>query len=231
MKVSLEIEPIYLIDRNIAPKITGFLYKMLDNDKGLHNSRSLFSISTIQGQSEINKEGLISYKKGGKIFLGAHDPGILEKILINIQKNPNITKDIKISAICMEETPKFKESHILNVRSQIWLYRDFYDENKVKVKRTYYTYKDKEANETLNYNARNKLKDAGLESCELELKFNTDYPNKSVPPLFHYKDSKKHLKIKGSFCPVIATGDREAIEFLWNVGLGCGTAMTLGNVK
>jgi len=70
------------------------------------------------------------------------------------------------------------------------------------------------------------MKKAGLKSEGVSVRFDKNYDR----PI-RKKITYKGIGNKGSICPVVVEGNKEAVAFAWDVGIGNSTGIGFGALK
>ncbi len=186
----------------------------------VHDKLSLYSFSWLKKGKQEGKKGL-NFINGSQYFISCFDSQIIKKIIQSIQTDNDFGWGMKIISMSLEKEPVFNNEHSFSLGSPVFIKRPRSGEKDAK----FYFYNDSEANIFLTQTLSNKLKQAGLPSDSIEVKFDKSYANP------HIKGSTyKGIKNKGSMCPVIIKGTPEQLAFAWNVGIGNSTGIGFGSL-
>lgn len=215
MRLNFRLSPnTELIPFNYQQLLIGAFHKWLGKNK-IHDEISLYSLSWLKG-GDITKEGF-NFPNGAEWFISFWDNNIGKKLVEGITKDPFLFNGLSVTEIVIQEDPSFSNYEKFYVASPVLIRK--YDENK---KAEHLTFRNDEAGKYLTDSLKKKMVKAGLDH-EVSVSFDKDY-----------SDAKTKMVVindiynRASFCPVIISGDPEAILFAWNVGIGHSTGCCFG---
>ena len=194
--------------------LIGAFHKWMGENK-IHDKISLYSLSWLQGGKMI-KDGF-DFPSGAKWFISFWDEDIGKQLIMSAMREPDVCCGMAVSEIQIQETPEFSEKERFTTASPILIRK--YDE---KRRAKHLTYNDEEADAYMTETLRKKLKQAGIEA-EAKTCFDKSYYNSKTKLV-----EINGIKNRANFCPVIVEGDKEAVKFAWNVGIGHSTGCGFG---
>ena len=215
MRINLKISPTKeLIYFNYQSKLTGAFHKWLGQNEQ-HGRTSLYSFSQLMG-GKANNDGIM-FEKGTSMFVTAHDPDIINKVIKGIQIDNYLFAGMKVEEIQILRPPNLiGQSNFYN-GSPILIRKDIGNYFK------FLYYNDAEANDMLMEYIRIKMDIAGIRDNTLSIKFDKYYPKPRIK-MITYKEKKN----KASICPVIIKGKVRSKQFILDVGLGACTGIGFG---
>lgn len=199
-------------------KLVGAFHKWLGHNSK-HDTISLYSLSWLQGG---RKRGSgLEFENGAEWFVSAIDPELLQDLIRGIQQDARLAFGMKVREVQIQPEPAFTEGGRFWVQSPVLVKR-----NEENGRSKFYLYTDEKADVLLTETLRSKLEKANLSHLQLTAAFDRSYPQARTK-LVDYNG----IKIKGNLCPVILTGDPQALAFAWNVGVGNSTGIGFGALK
>lgn len=207
-----------LINFNYQPLLTSCIHKWMGKDNTQHGNVSLYSFSWLQNVDVVN-DG-IKVKDGSFFFISFYDTDLLKTVLKNIINEPEMFSGARVLDIQIRETPHFYEKERFFLASPVLIKR--FDEEK----NTHYTFADSNTEELLTETLITKAKLAGLNTNNLKVYFDKEYPNPKTKII-----SYKGIQNKVNICPIIIEGSPEIIAFAWDVGIGNSTGIGFGALK
>ncbi|MBZ0179192.1 MAG: CRISPR-associated endoribonuclease Cas6 [Melioribacteraceae bacterium] len=181
----------------------------------IHDEVSLYSMSWLQN-GKMDENGF-NFPNGAFWFISFWDELVAKELIEKSMKDPEVCCGMNVSEIQIQENPNFGNKERFIAASPIFVRK--YEKD---FKAVHLTVKDAEANHYLNETLQTKLKKANLD-FNVSVRFDENYLNPKTK-LVKIKD----VESRANFCPVIAKGDPEAIQFLWNVGAGHSTGSGFG---
>lgn len=186
----------------------------------IHDKLSLYSFSWLKKGEQKGVKGL-NFANGSQYFISCFDNNLIRQIIKSIQSDNDFGWGMKITSLNLEEEPNFDTEHSFFVGSPVFIKRPRLEKKGSK----FYFYDDAEANIFLTQTLVNKLKQAGLPSSNIEVKFDKSFSNPLTKGNLY-----KGVKNIGSVCPVIIKGTPEQLAFAWNVGVGNSTGIGFGSL-
>ncbi|WP_337042600.1 CRISPR-associated endoribonuclease Cas6 [Emticicia sp. 17c] len=186
----------------------------------IHNKQSLYSFSWLKNGEQRGEKGLM-FTNGSQYFISCFDNNLIKQIIKSIQADNDFGWGMKIISLSLEKEPTFNTEHSFSVGSPVFIKRLQLESKNSK----FYFYNDIEANLFLTQTLTNKLKQAGLPSSDIEVRFDESFPNPHIKGCMY-----KGVKNKGSICPIIIKGTPEQLAFAWNVGVGNSTGIGFGSL-
>lgn len=200
---------------NYQHQLTGALHKWLGQND-LHDKISLYSFSWLRGKAE-RIDGGLNFPNGAKWFISFWEEGHAQQLVKGILDNPILFKGLQVKEVQIQETPDFGSSYRFKIASPFLLRLNQDDGS-----RKHLTTKDTEAVSLLNDRFASKMKQANL-NCKVKIRFDEQYSHPKTKLV-----TIKGTKLKTNICPIIIEGDKEALKFAWNVGVGELTGSGLG---
>lgn len=205
---------------NYQHLLTSALHKWLGRDNSYHGTESFYCFSWLQNVS-VTKKG-IDLTPNSYFFVGSYDPLFIKKLMRGILENPTFFNGSRVKDLQIIENKEFSNSERFLLASPLFLKRKTSDRSKVE----HAVFSDRDFNQLLTENFKNKLEKAGLDSSAVNLEIDTNNP-KNKTKLINYKG----VFNRANFCPVIIQGTREQIYFAWCTGLGHSTGIGFGALK
>ena len=196
------------------PTLVGAIHKWLGTND-LHDSPSLYSFSWLSG-GKGNKRGL-NFPNGASFFISSFDENFIRQLIKGIRQEPEINFGLCVREVILQETPEFGSQAYFKVASPVLAKRRVGEEEK------HFLYTEPETDNLLTQTLQTKLKEAGISTENVYVRFDRDYPLAKVK-----KVNYKRIGNKASMCPVIVEGSPEQIAFAWNVGIGSSTGIGFG---
>lgn len=209
-----EIVPFNYQERQVSK-----LHYWLGNNE-VHDKLSLYSFSWLKNGKQEDKKGL-NFNNGSQYFISCFDSNLIKQIIKGIQSDNDFGWGMKIVSLSLEKEPVFDEYHSFSVASPVFIKRPRLDEKKSK----FYFYNDADSNLFLTQTLVKKLKQAGLPSNNIDVRFDESFPNPHIKGCIY-----KGVKNKGSICRIIIKGTPEQLAFAWNVGVGNSTGIGFGSL-
>lgn len=186
----------------------------------LHDKLSLYSFSWLKNGKQEGDKGL-NFANGSHYFISCFDNSIIRQIIKSIQSDNDFGWGMKIVSLSIEKEPNFESEYSFSVGSPVFIKRPNPEEKKSK----FYFFNDAEANLFLTQTLIKKLKQVGLPSNNIEVKFDESFLNPIIKGSIY-----KGIKNKGSVCSIIIKGTPEQLAFAWNVGVGNSTGIGFGSL-
>lgn len=207
-----------LIPFNYQQLLTGTIHKWLGKNNDIHGNSGKFCFSWLQNTTAL-KDGLnLSYN--AYFFISALDENIIKRIIKGIIEDAYMFCGIKVKDVQIVSTPVFGSSTRFILASPVLL--KWKDGNFVR----HVTINNKDFEEVLNLNFRNKLQRAGISDTDFKI---------SLDPDIHCRKTKmvvyKGIENKASLTPIIIKGSQEQIAYAWCVGIGNSTGIGFGALK
>lgn len=203
---------------NYQHQLTGALHKWLGENE-LHDKISLYSFSWLRGKAE-RVDGGLHFPNGANWFISFWESKYGSDLIQGIVDKPEVMYGMEVDEVKISKTPSFEREQRFKVASPVLVRKNEDDE-----KRKHLTFKDEDVDEYLSRTVNKKIKEAGLKSSQLDVRFDKTYHNPKTK-LIHLKGTK----LRANFCPVIIKGDAKAIEFAWTVGIGELTGSGFGSL-
>lgn len=206
-----------IIPFNHQPLLTGAIHKWLGKNNE-HGEVSLYSFSQLLSGKKVS-DGL-KFELGSSFFFSSYDPTLIKKMIVGIQKDPEIFYGLKVSEITLQTDPDFADRELFFVASPIFIKR------KIGDKVDHILFDDPRASGYLKETLITKMNIAGMIDETLDIMFDTSY-QKAGTKLIAYNN----VKNRANWCPVIIKGKQETKLFAWNVGVGNSTGIGFGAIK
>ena len=205
---------------NYQQSLVGAFHKWLGENE-LHSDTSLYSLSWLKGgRMRKDKKGL-EFKSGATFCISSPLQELHKLAVQGIFTDQEIRWGMKVGEVAMRPTPKFESRHRFLLNSPVLIKRKEEDRRHQR----YYFYTDVEADQLMTRTLYTKMKMMNLEG-DIRLSFDKDYTHPKIR-----KTTFNQIDIKASMCPVIAEGDPELIQFVWDVGVGNSTGIGFGGVR
>lgn len=208
-----------LVPFNYQNKIVGTLHKWLGENEE-HNLMSLYSFSWLHGS--VREQNGLNFPKGASWFISFYDAIKVKKIVLDIQKNPEMFAGMRVVDVVIEETPDLSSRELFYLGSPIFIKRAVTPGGEIK----YYTFNDVQSAELMTKTLIHKMEIAGLPLDEtLDISFDLTYAKKKIK-FINYRG----IRNKANLCPVYIKGKPETKAFAWNVGIGNSTGIGFGSI-
>ena len=206
-----------IVPFSYQPNLVGAFHKWL-GPNAEHDQLSLYSLSWLS-DAKVLAKGL-RFRNGTTWFISSPDINLIKRVLSGIQQDPAVAFGMQVAEVWLQEPPRFPETAAFKVVTPVLVKRR--GEEGVK----HYSYSDDGVDDLLTETMRNKLKRMGMEDKEVSVRFDRTYatPKQKV---VEYKG----VRNKANVCPVIISGDREAVAFAWEVGVGNCTGIGFGALQ
>jgi len=219
MRLYLRLSPNReMIPFNYQYLLTGCVHKWIGKNNDEHGNRSLYCFSWLQN-THADKNG-ISLNRDSYFFISAHHVDFIKRVMKGILSSPDVFCGSKVVGIQIKETPQFSGEEQFFLNSPVLIRK------RVDEKTKHVTFKDRDFEDLLTENLKNKLKSAHLPSENVSIKIDKDYACPQTK-LVDYKG----IKNRTTWAPVIIKGMPEQIAFAWQVGLGQSTGIGFGAIK
>ena len=205
-----------VIPFNYQPILTGAFHKWLGRNKE-HGEVSLYSFSWLNGKAV--KEGLL-INGYSKFFISSYDNSILQRVIKGIRTDNQITNNLNVCEIIIQDDPKFGNEAVFYCASPVFVKR-MKDDREIHI-----TWKDQDSDLCLTETLRRKLRKAGLSDDGVSVRFDRNYHSPKTKVIYYNKVGNRV-----NVCPVIVKGTPEQIAFAWNVGVGNSTGIGFGALK
>ena len=217
MRIHLKIQPTCrVIPFNHQHLLVGTIHKWLGWNKE-HGQISLFSFSRMD-HAKATVEGL-KFENGSSLFISAHDPNVIKKLVTGIKANPTMFHDLVVREIIVQENPDFSDRELFLVGSPVFIKRR--EGQNIE----HILYNDARSSKYLIETLKTKMKVVGLDDETIDITFKTDYPNVTTK-----KINYNGIENRTSWCPVVIKGKSETKLFAWNVGIGNSTGIGFGSI-
>ncbi|GAA4847394.1 CRISPR-associated endoribonuclease Cas6 [Algivirga pacifica] len=207
------------VPRHHLKKLKGTIHKWIGG-RDYHGELGAFSFSKLNGGVSFSKD-FLTYPKGAFWFISSPDTAFIKRVIRGIQEDPSMFFGLEVEEIQLLKDPEFKKEVRFLADSPIL----------VKKKRTenrgvdHLTFQDPEADEIMTNLMKRKLKSVGL-TDEIQITFDRSYQGANTTVVVY-----NGVKNKCSICPVIISGNPEAIAYAWNVGVGNSTGTGFGAIR
>lgn len=200
--------------------LVGTLQKWLgEND--MHGKSISYSFSRLNGGKLVSELNSILFADWANMFVSAHDPELIRRMLAGIRQDPEMFKSLCIREVTVIEDPDMTDREIFFPASPILLKRWREDNGFDHI-----VYTDEAANALLTENLRKKLQAVGIDDPTATASFVPDQ-GKAKVMLIDYRG----VKNKASWCPIRIIGNAETKLFAWNAGIGNSTGIGFGAIK
>jgi len=208
-----------LFSYNYQNRLTGAIHKWLGADNPYHGKPALHSFSALNGGYSVESRGL-RFPEGARWFISAFDPEFIKRLILGIQRDPNIMEDMAVREIMIQEDPLFGAARVFKVGSPVLV------KQKLPEGRAHHcVFSEKSADELLTNTLRTKLTEASISSDGIRVEFLRDHPGARAK-VIHYDG----IKNRANFCPVAIFGTPAQLQFAWNVGIGNSTGIGFGSL-
>lgn len=215
MRVHLKLTPNRtLIPFDHLPSVVGAIHKWLGVN-ALHDAPSLYSFSWLAG-GKSNVHGL-NFPNGASFFISSFDDRLVRQLIRGIKEDPTLNFGLVVREVILQETPDFGSKAYFKVASPVLAKRRIEEGEK------HFLYNEPETDSLLTQTLQTKLREAGLRTEGVSVRFDRDYPLAKVK-----KVNYKRIGNKASLCPVIVEGSPQQVAFAWNVGIGSSTGIGFG---
>lgn len=214
-----------------AQPLASVFNSWLGNNNAHHSALSLYSLGWIQSARSHKRPDGFEFPMGAHWFLSAPDTpqgqSLLEQIIEATSRFPQFLFGMEIVETSAQSTPDFSERHNFRVGSPVFIRGDQDEERDLHV-----LWDHPRADELLTRTLRHKLDAAGLshlsESASVSFDQSYAYPKSKL--IWIKEGNGKPFRKRASFCPVVVSGNPEAVKFAWNVGCGGLTGMGFGSL-
>ena len=220
MKIQIKLSPNHSpIPFDYPHKLAGVLHKWLGEANKWHGVRSLYGFSALGGGSM--KDGALDFPAGATWQIGFPEQEGILNMMKGMMMDREVFYGMKVRDVREIAAPDFGMLHRFVVNSPILLRSPRPDGSQEHILWT-----APNADDLLTARARKKLDEAGLLEEPIWVKFDRRYfsPKEKVVTI-------KGIKMKGSICPIEASGSPRALKFLWEVGAGELTGMGFGALR
>lgn len=208
---------------NYYHSLARLFHKMLP-DNEVHSEQSMYSISNLIGKPNINNNKLYFPEHRAEWQVGFFDDDLAQRFMVNVISHPewSDTLDYRVEHIERIRMPVFSSTSTVRftVHSPVFLKKT--DKNgSVR----HIIFSDEDADEILTASVHARLSALGFKPG-IELHFDRSYRNAKTALV-----DIKGIGNRASFCPVIATGSRFEMEFIWACGIGSNTGVGFGALQ
>ncbi len=207
------------VDKYYQPKQKGTLHKWLGGDD-YHGDISLYSFSKLN-KAVYRRNGQIDFPQGAKWFISSQDRNFLERIVEGIQEDPSMFNGLTVESVQLKTDPVFEQTNKFLCASPIFVKQERTQDRGFE----HLTWEDEKSDEVMTDLMKKKLSMAGL-SNDISIAFDRSY-NRANTTLISYRN----IKNRANVCPVIISGDQEAVQFAYNVGVGHSTGIGFGAIE
>lgn len=222
------------IDFNYNALLTQTLHRWLGNNNSYHNGLSLYSVGNLQGGRAHN--GALWFRSGARWHISAPDTSQGEDFLHQVAdaatRSPNVCHGMEVFEVAPQSTPDFGTQHSFRAESPIFIRGDKEGDLDPHI-----LFDNPRANDYLTRTLRHKLDKAGLShlSENARVEFDLSYPAPKtrlirVKENFDKAGERKDFCKRASVCPVIVSGDAQAVQFAWCCGAGNLTGLGFGSL-
>ena len=196
--------------------VNSFIHRALGKDNKYHNTKSDYSISSLQGGKWIKGTDKISIKDRGYITITSLNKDFLDNILIGLYTN-NFHKDIKVCGV------EFIEEFFYNGWNHFATLSPFIiKEHSDK----FLTMEDDDFQQKVKEHLVNKLTKINpkldLSDFDVKIKDNTSHKVKKV--------MVKNVVNRANQCQVSIQCNRKVAELIYNLGIGQSTGSGFGTI-
>ena len=210
--------------------VGAFHRTMGEND--LHDALSLYSLGGLQGGGA--RGAALNFPRGASWFVSAPDTdaghALLSRLAQAALREPRVCCGMEVVQIEAQPTPEFGPRRVFRANTPIFIRGDKEDD-----KDPHILYDDPRATELLTRTLRHKLDKAGLSQFSADIRFDSSYRSPKTHLIFikegfDKEGNRKDFRKRANVCPVIVTGDAEAVKFVWNTGAGNLTGSCFGSL-
>ena len=212
--------------------LAGCLHKWM-GDNHLHDALSLYSVGSLQGGRAENNA--LNFPRGASWHISAPDTEEGHEFLTKIAAVALGTKvcfGMEVFDMHSEATPEFGSRRVFRAQSPVFVGSVQGDDHQ-----THIIYSDPRADAMLTQTLHHKLEKAGLGALRegASVAFDRSYAHPKTKLIWVKQGSTKDgvsrdFQKRASVCPVIVTGNPEAVKFAWCVGAGGLTGMGFGSL-
>lgn len=219
MRIYLHLSPnTEIVPFNYQAALVGAFHRWLgEND--LHDEISLYSLSWLSNSHP--RRGGLDFPGGSTFYVSAPSQQMLAALLEGVQNGWQVRWGMEVKEVTIQRTPEFGEQQRFLVQSPVLIKR----REETGSGYRYYYYSDEEADGFLTETLLHKLRRAGLTE-EASVAFDKSYPAPKTK-MVNYRG----IDIRASACPVIVSGDPQAVAFAWEVGVGNSTGIGFGALR
>lgn len=200
-------------------KLGGVLHKWLGAQNQWHGSRSLYGFGGLSGSGM--KDGGLDFPQGATWQIGFPEQEGIFSLMKGMMMDRAVFYGMKVRDVKELAPPDFGMLHRFVVNSPVLLRQPRPDGSQAHV-----LWHEANANELLTARIRKKLDQVGLVNEPIWVQFDKNYRQAKSKTL-----SIKGIQMKGSVCPIEASGSPRALKFLWEVGAGELTGMGFGALR
>lgn len=207
-----------IVPFNYQYELAKCIHKWFGADNSQHGNMSLFCFSGLQGGTRKN-DGL-QFQHSTSWSFSSIENSLLAQLVEGIQRQPVLFAGLEVRNVMIQEEPEFRSQMRFLATTPVILKKNE-DNGRMK----FLLFSDEEATEALISNLCHKLDVYGKPEWKegLEVRFDTNYDGAKTKLI-----DIKGIKNKGSLCPVIISGQPEAVRFAWHVGVGSNNGMGFG---
>jgi CRISPR-associated endoribonuclease Cas6 len=209
MRIQLKLTPnTQLVPFNHLHELTRRLHHWLGAENSLHDGLSLYSFGWLRGGKK--KGAGLYFPDGATWQISFFSAEATRKLLMGIIRDAELFNGMRVVEVQELPIPHFGGRHRFSADGPVIARQVRQDGSRE------YLYFDSPAADTaLTTTLQHKLKLAGLPTEGASVAFDRSYANPR-----HKLVEIKGIKHKGSLCPVIVSGNPEAVQFAWLVGVG-----------
>ncbi len=219
MRIYLHLSPnTEIVPFDYQASLVGAFHKWLGQNE-LHDDISLYSLSWLSGARKTD-DGF-HFPRGSTFFISSPLPDLHQKVVSGIFNAQHIRWGMRVQEVRMCVTPDFGGRKRFVVQSPVLIKRK---QEGAKHQKYFYP-SDPESNTFLTETLQKKLQKVGR-ATDVSVAFDSSYAKPGIK-----KVTFNNIDIKASFCPVIVTGDPQAVAFAWDVGVGNSTGIGFGALR
>ena len=209
----------FVLPYNYQNRLAGAIHKWIGPDNRYHGKSSLYSFSLLNGGENVENRGL-RFPRGGQWFISAFQPEFIKRIMEGVLRDPNITEDLSVREMTLQEDPSFGQAHVFKVGSPVLV-----KQRRPDTTVHHCTFSEETSDLLLTENLRGKLLHGGLSADDVKVEFRRDYPGARAKVLRY-----NNISNRVNFCPIAISGTPEQLAFAWNVGVGNSTGIGYGSL-
>lgn len=212
-----------VIPFNHQRKLVGRVHAWLGQNKE-HDDISLYSIGPLTGGKGHEKLGGIRFDEGAHWFISFFNDELAKKVVEATLQERIIFDDLEIQEVAIQLPPVIKSNQVVFSAASPILVKKYTEGKKYP---DFLRYDNQETSAIMTQTLRHKLKEAGINDTDVQVRFDDGYFAKAKTKLVEFNK----IKNKANICPVVVSGAPESIQFAWEVGIGHSTGAGFGAVR
>lgn len=202
--------------------LNSYINRCLGKDNPYHDKSGPYNVSSLQGGSLNADKKTLEFENGGFLIVSSLDITFLDTLLAGIRQNPNLGYGMKFSGVdFVHEQISDGWNHFFTLSPML------FKDNKKQGPDKYVTFKNNP--DFVEYAKMRILKKLSKFKPELDLS------NFQIQIRIHEKDRVKYFMVHNANnganqCQISFRGNKEAINILYNIGVGQSTNSGFGTI-